>query len=548
MKNMLFTGLFLLLAIVLSAQNGPQWLWADQAGSTGYDYGYAIDTNGNGTCYVAGWFSGTANFGGFSLTSVGGDDVFVGKLDSDGQWLWVVRGGGIYSDSACGISVAPDGSCFVSGNFSDVGTFGTSVLTSVGQQDVFVAKISSDGAWLWAKRTGGAQADTGFDVASDANGNCYVTGEFWNTADFGATSLTAFGQTDAFIAKLDGEGNWLWARQAGGTEYERSYGIASDSAGNCYVIGYFAGTGAFGATQLSSVGMSDVYVVKLDPDGTWLWATRGGGTASEQGCDICVDSAGNAYVAGLFNGSADCGGHVIISSGNCDAFAAKLDTGGNWLWADGAGGTGFDMGYGISCDAAGNSYTTGKFEASALFGTETLTSSGGSDIFICKLDPSGSALGAVRGGGTHTDEGEGICCDAGGNCYATGYFGIAGDFGPFNLTSFGGDDIYVAKISSGPVEAEDNLAPGLAGLSFLYDAWPDPLPAGGTAFIKVKLANREHGALRIFNLRGELIRTYPLEPGIQQLSFDNCGLPSGLYFYQLKTNTADIVKKLALVK
>ena len=178
--------------------------------------------------------------------------------------------------------------------------------------------------WLWAKKAGGTGDDYGQSIATDSSGNSYVTGYFAGTATFGDTELTSSGSTDIFVAKLDSGGNWLWAKKAGGTSSDTGRSIATDSSGNSYVIGYFAGTATFGDTELTSSGNNDIFVAKLDSGGNWLWVMKAGGTDLDVGKSIAIDSSGNSYVTGYFRGTATFGDTELTSSGLYDIFVAKV--------------------------------------------------------------------------------------------------------------------------------------------------------------------------------------------------------------------------------
>ncbi|MCB5245750.1 MAG: SBBP repeat-containing protein, partial [Candidatus Cloacimonetes bacterium] len=179
---------------------------------------------------------------------------------------------------------------------------------------------------------------------------------------------------------------WQWVEQAGGIGNDYGRSITIDSSGNSYITGYFYGTASFGSTTLTTTGSGavDIFVAKLDSSGNWLWAKQAGGNNWDVGFGIATDSSGNSYVTGFFAESASFGSTTLTSSGGEDIFVAKLDSSGNWLWAKQAGGTGLDIGYGIATDSSGNSYVTGFFAESASFGSTTLTSSGGEDIFVAK--------------------------------------------------------------------------------------------------------------------------------------------------------------------
>ena len=180
---------------------------------------------------------------------------------------------------------------------------------------------------------------------------------------------------------------WLWVKNNIGINTNCiSYGIAVDASGNSYVTGYFADSATFGSTTLTSNGVSDIFVAKLDSSGNWLWAKNAGYSGcGTSGNGIAVDASGNIYVTGDFSGSATFGSITLTSNGDSDIFIAKLDSSGNWLGATKTGGTDTVVSYGIAVDASGNNYVTGFFYRTATFGPTTLTSSGSADIFVAKV-------------------------------------------------------------------------------------------------------------------------------------------------------------------
>ena len=448
MKKTFLIVLLLFSYIFIFAQLNP-WLWAKKAGGTNYDYGSGIAVDASGNSYVTGGFEGTATFGSTTLESSGSQDIFVAKLDNRGNWLWAKKAGGTDSDYGYGIAVDASGNSYVIGCFySATATFGSTTLTGNGINNIFVTKLDSSGNWLWAKNARESPYDYGHGIAVDASGNSYVTGYFSGTATFGSTTLTSSGGADIFVAKLDSSGNWLWANNAGGTSDECGNGIAVDASGNSYVTGYFDSNATFGYTTLTSNGDYDIFIAKLDSSGNWLWAKNAGGSSNDSGNGIAVDASGNSYVTGYFDSNATFGYTTLTSNGDYDIFIAKLDSSGNWLWAKNAGGSSNDSGNGIAVDASGNSYVTGYFDSNATFGYTTLTSNGDYDIFIAKLDNCGNWLWANNAGGTSDDRGTSIAVDASRNSYVTGYFYDSATFGSTTLTSNGGYDtnIFVTKV------------------------------------------------------------------------------------------------------
>ena len=230
MKSLILCLVLLCGAAVLPAQT-PQWQWVTAAVGTdeeALNYGYSIAIDNQGNQYICGTFDGLVTFGSHILTSLGGDiygDIFVAKLDPAGNWLWAVRAGGFFDDMASGIALDGSGNIYVTGQFGGIANFGTHTLTANVYDDdycdIFVAKLDADGNWLWAIKAGGSHDDYGNSIAIDAAGNGYVIGDYEGTATFGNHALTATGgewyEKDIFVAKFNPSGEWLWAVSGGGT-------------------------------------------------------------------------------------------------------------------------------------------------------------------------------------------------------------------------------------------------------------------------------------------------------------------------------------------
>lgn len=308
----------------------------------------------------------------------------------------------------------------------------------------------------WVKNMGGLNQETGGGIAVDNTGNVYTTGFFRGTTDFdpgpGTYNLTAEGTgLGAFISKLDVNGNFVWAIEVDGTDWERGFGIAVDNAGNVYSTGYFEGTVDFnpgsGTFNLSSAN-SGAYMLKLDTDGSFIWAKSTSGSEYEYGRAIAVDNTQNVYIMGEFSGTVDFDPGVGVttltdSNPNGDVFILKLDAAGDFEWARSFVGTSDDVARSIKVDADGNVYSTGGFYGTVDFdpgaGVFNLTSTGTDDAFISKLDLNGNFVWAKNIGSTGIDRAQGLAVDGSSNVYVTGHFSGTVDFDPgagtFSLTS-----------------------------------------------------------------------------------------------------------------
>ena len=438
------------MVVFISAlfSQAPDWKWAIQAGESGWDSGCDITVDSNGNSYVTGYFEGYINFGSNTLTSNGDRDVFVAKLDVNSNCLWATNAGGISYDRGFSIAIDNNGNSYVTGDFKETATFGSYSLTSSGYNDIFVAKLDSNGNWLWAAQAGGNFLDSCNALIMDDNDNIFVTGDFWETSTFGSYSLTSSGNNDIFVAKLDVNGNWLWAIQAGGSSYDYGLAIAIDNYGNSYVKGLFHYTATFGQYSLIAYGYDyNTFIAKLDANGNWLWATKayGGIDVNYGGETIALDANGNSYTTGGFSQTATFGSRSVTGTGASDIYLAKMDTNGNWLWAITSGESNDSgTGHGISIDDYGNKYIVGGFANTLTLGSNSLTCETG-DIFVAKMDTNDNWLWAVQGGESVHAINIDLVIDNLNNIFVAGDFWDIATFGNSSLISNGDRDIFVVR-------------------------------------------------------------------------------------------------------
>ena len=306
------------------------------------------------------------------------------------NWQWAKSGNGTSTDEGLSVSTDANGNMYVTGYFYSLNiTFGSIILantdTSTGDDDryddVFIAKYDPNGNVLWAKSVGGIYYDEGYSISAEANGNVFVTGYFYSpTIIFGSDTLinadTSGNTQDVFIAKYDANGNVLWAKRAGGMNYDEGYSVSTDAAGNAIVTGYFYSPKiTFGSTILTNAdttgNYADVFIVKYDGNGNMLWAKRAGGIKNDEGYSVCTDAVGNVIVTGYFYSSQITFGsspliNADTSAATGDVFLVKYDGNGNMLWTKRAGGTSYDYGYAVSSDTSGNIFVTGAFQSSKI--------------------------------------------------------------------------------------------------------------------------------------------------------------------------------------
>ncbi|MCE3228195.1 MAG: hypothetical protein K0S32_2746 [Bacteroidetes bacterium] len=383
-----------------------QWQWVRTA-IGGYDdrvLGIHVDKI-NGFVYATGtqwgWGSPSNNlsFGNCNDNYPNGkdDQIFVAKFDLNGTCQWLIGAGGDSDDHGFDLTTDKLGNIYLTGFISDKNILGTpavfqtySVYAPPGDSLGFVAKISPSGVFQWVKTFGGTDGERDNRIAVDSTNNVYVAGGFYGTKTFGTTTLTSTnGGLDIFVVKYDSNGNFQWVKQAGGILDDRANGITVDQWQKIYITGEFRDKAIFGTDTINNNGGPngrDIFVAKMNASGAWKWAKKAGSKeGGERGNSICTNKKGNIFITGQFADTAKFGGVTIITTPTVDVFVAAIDSLGTWRWAMKGGGIYEDRGNGIACDDSCNLYTTGYYEGTVTFGTNTLVTYGSKDIFAARL-------------------------------------------------------------------------------------------------------------------------------------------------------------------
>ncbi|GAA4362377.1 hypothetical protein GCM10023185_30250 [Hymenobacter saemangeumensis] len=337
------------------------------------------------------------------------------------------------------IAVGADGSQYINGSFGGDITFGSITRTGMGG---FVAKRNAAGTVLWMNHL---QPDSNGDyysnVAVDAAGNVYVTGYFNTSLTLGTTVLTSPGD-DSYLVKYDAQGVLQWVRQ-GGSQGNYAQGIATDAAGNIIIAGDYAGTVSFGGTSLSGGGL---FMYKFSPAGSVLQASQVGVSGQTGGSlalvnDLALDAAGNAYLTGTFAGSLTLGTSTLSSAGGDDMFVCKLNAAGNNVWARRAGGADDDGSKSVAVDPSGNVVISGFSDYTFLGTSET------SSIYVARYSAQGVPVWSRQITPTvdGSYRGEAVAYDGRGGFYVTGGFQGAATFGATTLSAVGEEALFVVR-------------------------------------------------------------------------------------------------------
>lgn len=402
---------------------------------------------------------------GISLTNSGAQDSFIAKYDTNGLVLWAARIGGIGQDNASSIAADTNGNSYVVGTslsnpvsiFNQDGSlFGT--LSTTTSAILFLVKYDTSGRVLWAARMTANNGDLANSVSVDSAGNVYVTGyyaanpiSFFDQGGTTASRTLTGGSNRVFVVKYDTNGTVQWAAQmvAASSNNALAYGISSDSAGNTHITGSYSSAslsilnqGGGTAVTLANLGEADVFVAKYNTSGTVQWGARIGGTSTEQGNAIAVDSTGSVYVVGgdvrsttlnIYTQGGASPATSLTFGTTGQIFLAKYNSAGTTQWAAKLeASSGGNQAWGAATDSANNIYLCGSFNGATLsiFNTGSSTANltvpnspnGNTQMYIVKYNSSGTVQWATALGGNSVEEGYSITTDTNQNVYLIGRF------------------------------------------------------------------------------------------------------------------------------
>jgi hypothetical protein len=550
------TYLLLLLSIACNSFKSQTFGWAKGEGLWAYDYGMGIANDNAGNVYVAGKYEMAANFSGTTLPCSGvpdcNHDLFLAKYTAGGALTWVKTAGGSLGDYAHGLACDGSNYLYVSGEMEGAGHIisfpgSTVTLSAKGDNDILLAKYDLNGNLIWAKSEGGHYSEKSLGVTYDNAGNVYMCGYYKDTCKFGGTTtIYGAGDSDMFIAKYDANGNFQWVRKAGGPGRDEMKEIKCDANGNVYVCGFYSNGAVFGSQtySVSSGSYYDAFVAKYSSAGNLEWVTTAGGDYDEVAWGITTDNAGLIYITGEFNASAMFGSTQLITSGNADVFIACYDANGNTLWAKRAGGPLIDRARGIGTDGT-NFFITGQFGASAGFGSTNVTAVDSSDVFFASFNNSGNFMSATSVGGI-ADSVETLGYESGVAICADGMGNVYATGGLLDGGTFGTTAVTNYERTDVFVTQLTQMV-GINNLSASpknIHIYPNP----GTGLFTVDLSQftNQKIDLCILNCLGQTI-----EPKLSRISskinVDISSMENGIYFVELKDSEKVITTRKIVV-
>lgn len=435
-------------------------LWSKMLGTVADEAVMNLVSDDAGRIFVTGLYHQPFDLGGGLLASAANERaIFLGAFDADGNHLWSKGFAGGASQQPRNLAVSRDGGTvvLVGDVVGDVELDGQ-VITGAGSSDAFVAKLDGDGNLGWTVRAGDDDAQRAMAAAVDASGAVIVAGMHLGVIDFGGEPLSTGGfALDAYVVKLDAAGGHVWSHTypAPLDQVPRALGV--DAAGRSYIAGRFAGSVDFGGgAHVAATERADIFVLALEPDGSFAWSKSWGGDGQDDAAAMAVDVDGNVVVVGRIEQEVRFGGTLLTASGAGTIFVLKLDAAGELLWARQLGGSSEQGATGVALDRAGRIVVTGYYEGEVTIGETQLPPTGVREpnVFVAKLDPDGSPVWAR--GVTVTGEQDvgaierarrSVAILADDRVALGGYAVNSLDLGTGLLTSQGGADTFLAALS-----------------------------------------------------------------------------------------------------
>ncbi len=469
----------LMLSFFTNKSYSQSFQWADAAAGEGRDYGNYITTDDSGNVYLSGQFEYDCDFGPKTVSTSGQHDIFVAKYNAAGTLMWVKKAGGTDGDAGHGIGLDANRNIYTSGEFEKTCYWTPNDSCTVGGSNInniYISKYDNNGNFVWVRNVVANGDSRGRALVTDPDGNSYFTGSFSKNANFGGINISYYGNSDAFLAKYDKDGNAKWVKKSGGSSDDKGKGVALDNFGNVFLCATFTNTAQISGHFFTASGKYDSFLAKYDTLGNYVWHVKAGGTDTTKMSAVTIDNDGNAYVTGYFIDTATFGTTTLYSQGSYDFFIAKYNANGSFAWAKRGGGLYEDFGQGISYDSRRNLiYISGQFDYMANFDGMPVTSAGNRDVFISAWDTSGSIQWINTGGGPARDAGYCVASDTLGNVVASGFMDEGGTFGGFTITGDSLADIFVTKVApplvSQPTVASSNVSSSISNCTDINLNW-----------------------------------------------------------------------------
>lgn len=510
------------LIVSAFAQTPPEIEWQRCLGGSGLDQGSATLQIAEGDLLV---MMTTNSSNGDVTGNYGGNDIWLGRLNNLGDVLWQRTYGGTGHDGARAIQETNEGGYILAGNTysNDI-----DVIGSHGGGDIWVVLVDALGEVIWQRALGGMGFDHAQDVAALPDGGYLIVGETYST-DGDVTFQ--HGNGDAWVIKLNSNGEVEWQKTLGGSDNDGARAVAVALDGGSIVSGFtFSNDGDVSGNN----GMADLWVVKLDAEGNMEWETTLGGSGIDGANDICQSTEGLITATG-FTESND-GDVTGFLGGGSDTWVVQLDANGTLLWQKCIGGNGQDIAQSLILTEDGGCTVLCSTDSD---GGDVTGHHGESDIWIARLVATGELAWQRALGGTGSDGPTNLERAEDGGYLVTGF--TSSNNGDAIGNHGGMFDAWVVKLS-----ADLTAIPELYQVERLSIF---PNPAEYDQVVRFNLQRTARVRLEVQDASGRsvlLMDQGVLPPGEQSLTLPMSALRSGAYFVMVHVH--DAVFRVQVVK
>lgn len=566
MRNLFYLTLLIFITSHLSyAQN---FEWAQQNGGEGEDVVRSLVVDPEGNTYITGYFTDVSYFGSeeseTEIVSNGWYDVFVAKTSPEGNLVWIKTFGGTGFDLGTGISIDEEKNVYVTGVFEETVNFnpeGENSMTSAGQQDIFILKLSSDGSFNWVKPIGGTGYEETTSIGADSMGNVYATGYFYETVNFNPEGevfeMTPQGSlsSDGFIVKYAENGDFIWAQKFGGEGMDLPMEMKVMENGDMHLTGNFEGMADFNPNPsessflMTEEDFKGVFYLYLNNSGYLQQAVKVAEAPFEAiGMDLAIDNESNVYITGNFGGTitfASTNGEdsfTFTSNNYYNGFAAKINLEGNTLWAKHIAPVTVEetssMGYGIAVNENQEAFLSGFFSNTVAFDEFELTQQTDHYMtpYLAKINENGEFVFVTQFAGANFIDNHFIGTDAESNIYLSGTFEESGDLNPdpngeLISESRGFRDLYVIKMNNEAMSVSDP-APETS-----FSVYPNPSYGIFHITSDKDLSGKKYG---IYDMSGREITSGVMD---KDSTLELSHLNKGVYVLKIENQTFQLIKK-----